>query len=353
MNIPKATQLPSGAWRVQMQIKGERISLTAESEEAAIAKAAEIRAGKDTGPLCRDSLRYCLNAYIRKRKDILSPATLAAYESYRTNHFLDYMDRKISQVDWQDAINREKALGTSPKMLKNAWMLCSAAMAEKGFRPKVKLPRIPKTGMKWLTPEQIPKFLDAVRDQPCELAALLGLHSLRRSEMFGLTWEESVDLEMDFLYIRGVRIMAQGGKVVSRAENKTVDSMRDVPIMIPRLRELLEAVEDKTGYVLKEHISTPLDQINALCRKNGLPEVGVHGLRRSFASLGYHLKMSEEEIMSIGGWRDFQTVHKFYIYLSDLDRKKAINKMKVFYSPDLVPTEASHETPEALKTQAV
>ncbi len=263
------------------------------------------------------------------------------------------MDKKISQVDWQDAINREKALGCSPKMLKNAWMLCSAAMAEKGLRPKVKLPKTSKPGMKWLTPEQIPVFLELIRGEPCELAALLGLHSLRRSEAFGLTWEEGVDLGMDFLYIRGVRVVAQGGKVVPRSENKTVDSMRDVPIMIPRLKELLEAVEDKTGYVLTEHISTPYDQINAICRANGLPEVGMHGLRRSFASLGYHLRMSEEEIMAIGGWRDFQTVHKFYIYLSDLDRKKAINKMKVFYNPDLLPRETSHETPELLKTKAV
>jgi integrase len=71
--------------------------------------------------------------------------------------------------------------------------------------------------------------------------------------------------------------------------------------------------------------------INLICKKNDLPECGVHGLRRSFASLGFHLGLSELEVQEIGGWSDHNTVHKIYLKLAREDRLNAENKMERFY----------------------
>ena len=47
--------------------------------------------------------------------------------------------------------------------------------------------------------------------------------------------------------------------------------------------------------------------------------MGVHGLRRSFASLCYHLGISEAVTMISGGWSDFRTMRKIYTKISESD----------------------------------
>lgn len=331
--VPKAIQLDSGNWFIRLRLKDEygvqhSFPITKETEEECRAEAIAIKYGLKEVPRKKGTLRIAIEDYINHNRAILSPSTIRAYTSYKANRFQKYMDRDITSVDWQKAIDEEDC---SPKTLKNVWSLARAAMAEKGFTPTVRLPKVVKTPMQWLTPEQIPVFLDAIHGKDGELPALLGLHSLRRSEMFALDWA-NVDLKNKIIKVRGALVLAEGSQPVKKATNKTTNSRRDIPIMIPRLLELFEETEVKEGPVLTCNIATPYDQINAVCRENDLPEVGLHGLRRSFASLGHSIGMSEDEIMSIGGWDDFQTLHKFYVYLSDQDRKRAANKMASFYN---------------------
>ena len=74
---------------------------------------------------------------------------------------------------------------------------------------------------------------------------------------------------------------------------------------------------------------------NRLVTSQGVAEKdrgGVHGLRRSFASLAYHLRWSELETMRVGGWSDFQTMRKIYTKLAAQDESEAARKMERFYS---------------------
>ena len=43
MKTPTAKKLPSGRWRVQVMVDGNRVSVTADSEKEAIAKAMEMK----------------------------------------------------------------------------------------------------------------------------------------------------------------------------------------------------------------------------------------------------------------------------------------------------------------------
>ena len=72
-------------------------------------------------------------------------------------------------------------------------------------------------------------------------------------------------------------------------------------------------------------------QIRAACERAGLPNVGVHGLRHSFASLAYHLGLSEKETMKIGGWSDYGTMRRIYTHLSDSDALRGENQMRDFF----------------------
>ena len=101
--------------------------------------------------------------------------------------------------------------------------------------------------------------------------------------------------------------------------------------MIDELWNALSAAENKTGFVYTGHPDTLRRQVNRVCAANGLPEVGVHGLRHSFASLAYHIGMPEKVTMEIGGWSDNQTMRKIYTHVAQSDRSKYANAMADFF----------------------
>ena len=163
-----------------------------------------------------------------------------------------------------------------------------------------------------------------------EIAALLGLHSLRRSEIAALDWS-NVDLEKRTIKVAGSVVPGENWTLVEKPTNKNRTSTRTIPIMIPELYDALKAVKDKTGKVVTCYISTVYERVNKVCEDNGLPKLGVHGLRHSFASLAYHVRMSEQAAMQIGGWSDYATMRKIYTHLSAQDVKQAENAMSDFY----------------------
>ena len=75
------------------------------------------------------------------------------------------------------------------------------------------------------------------------------------------------------------------------------------------------------------------DHINSACKKVGLPKVGVHGLRHTFASLAYHLDWKKLSTMSQGGWSSSRIVDEVYTHNADLDAD--VERMRKFYE-DLV-----------------
>ena len=112
---------------------------------------------------------------------------------------------------------------------------------------------------------------------------------------------------------------------------KNVTSQRTIPIMIPELTALLTAAQAVEQKVVAGSPNSLCKQINRLCEKESLPQVGVHGLRHSFASLGYHLGISEREMMELGGWADTTTMHKIYTHIAKADRLKSENKLADFF----------------------
>lgn len=332
ISVPKPRQLPSGAWTIQLRAEGQ--SVTEPTAALCTAKARAIRAGfleaKKAAP--NMTVSEMLESYIDKRREVLSPSTIRGYEYIRKMRFAAVMDDEAAAVDWQAAIN-EDAAKYGAKTVKNAWGLVSAALAASGFDiPRVTLPQIIKKDQPWLDYEQIGEFLSAVEGEACEVAALLALHSLRASELLALTAKD-IDLKGGKIKVRGAAVLDENNRLVTKQQNKNATSRRDVPIMIPRLRELLPlAIEEaEGGALISTSPNTLRSQINAVCRRAGLPLVGVHGLRRSFASLAYHLEWSELATMHVGGWADYQTMRDIYTKLAEKDKQAEIKKMSNFY----------------------
>lgn len=334
MKVPEPRKLKSGTWFIQLRLDGVSVPVSASSpreckRQAELIKA-EHRAGKratrhDNGK----TLGQAIDEYISDRVNVLSPSTIRGYRAYKRSRFLPYMDKRIDSIDWQRAINAEARL-CSPKTLKNAWGLVRSVLLENGMEVNVRLPAQIPHEKQWLTPEQIPAFLEAVRGEDCEVGALLALSGLRRSEIYGLDWED-IDLKGKRIHIHQSMVLGEDAKPVTRQQNKTQSSTRSVPIFLPRLYDVLRAVENKTGPVVPGNIGTLRKRLKRVCERANLPDIGVHGLRHSFASLCYSLGVSELGAMQLGGWSDYQTMRKIYTHLSQSDRQQSADKLSTFF----------------------
>lgn len=340
IKIPKITILPSGAAHTRIMVNGERISITADSEEECKAKYIAMKYGvieaEKKQKTKRKTLEDALTEYIESRKGFRSPATIYGYERYKKNTFQSMMKADIfttADEQWQAAIKAEKKAGRSPKYIKNAWSLVSAAIFEATKRrPVVLLYEKENNERPFLDPEQIDIFVEAIKGQPIEIPALLCLSSLRRSEMLALKWDK-VDLKKQIIYVHGARVRGEDGHLVHKKQNKNDTSRRTVPI-IPPLLEALQKAERKGEYVSAMTGDLTLTRINQICEANDLPLVGLHGLRHSFASLAYHLQIPEKIAMEIGGWKDADTMHKIYTHLAQRDIAKRAQDFSDYFDPE-------------------
>lgn len=346
IKVPEPKQLPSGNWRIYLS--AEKRSVTETTKDRCIAKAKAIRAGfvEQQKKLPFLTWTKAIDAYIADRSESLSPETVRGYRIIQRNRFQDVMQKPISTpVNWQAAINNALA-GLADKTVKNSWGLMTVIMRVNEIPvPRVLFPVPEKNEREFLDPQQIIAFCEAAKDDTCEMAMLLGLHGLRMSEIRALRFPDSFDMKNGNIFVSGAVVRNEHNKEVFKQRNKTRQSARTVPIMIPRLREMLEA-QSKDGYIVTQANSTINRHIRTIAEQQGLPNITEHCLRHSFASLGYHLRLSEIEVMSMGGWSDNSTVHDIYLHLAQRDRLKAENKMAKFYrtAEKLPPPQAKTES---------
>ena len=335
MKVSKAKKLASGSWFIHLRLDGENIPVTRPTERECVQAAqyikAEYLAGKrDAKKSTELTLGNAVDKFIKDRMNILSPATVRGYNIIRNNRFQAYMNKPLKGIDFQKMCN-EEARECAPKTLKNSWgFICSVLRNVEVLPPKITLPQVPPNERPFLEPEEIPQFIKAVSGTPLEIPSLLALSSLRLSEICALTWS-NIDLNKRCIHVRGAKVPGADQKFVQKQANKNRSSTRTVPIMIDELWNALSAAENKTGFVYTGHPDTLRRQVNRVCAANGLPEVGVHGLRHSFASLAYHIGMPEKVTMEIGGWSDNQTMRKIYTHVAQSDRSKYANAMADFF----------------------
>lgn len=333
INVPDAEKLPSGSWRCRVMIDGKRCSFTAttKTEAEKLAKDCKLGYTMPKKESEKNTVAAAIDNYLSANEKSISPSTRRGYLTIKQNRFPELMNLHIDELTdaiCQKAVNSESV---SPKTIKNSWALVSSAIKyATGKTYVVYLPKPVQNEHPFLQPEQIHIFINAIEGQPCEIPALLGLHSLRRSEIMGLKWE-NVDLKNGLIHIRGSSVYDSENNLVNKPDNKNPSSRRTVPIMIPRLKSLLTAATRTGEFVVTCNPNTIWSQVNRICAENSLPLIGTHGLRHSFCSLAYHLGVSEKVAMQIGGWADYQTMRKIYTHVAESDVSKSVSAITSFF----------------------
>lgn len=283
IKVPEPKQLPSGSWHIYLA--AEKRSVTETTKDRCIAKAKAVRAGfvEQQKKLPALTWSKAIDQYIADRSESLSPETIRGYRIIQRNRFQDIMQRPISTpVNWQAEINAALSV-LADKSVKNAWGLMTTVMqANEMTVPRVLFPVPEKRERQFLDPQQIISFCDAAKGDSCEIPMLLGLHGLRMSEIKALRFPESFDIKNGNILISGAVVRDEHNKEVFKRRNKTKQSTRIIPIMIPRLRELLE-LQRESGYIVRQMPSTINRHIHIIAEKAELPSITEHCLRHSFA----------------------------------------------------------------------
>ena len=335
MKVPKARKLPSGKWFVQIRTGGQSISVTKPTEKEAVAEAMAIKAGiiqNQRTPLADKSLTAAIDEWIASNDERLSPSSVRGYRTIQRNAFPTLMRRRCGDITdkmIERAVNAE-CRNYSAKTVTIRWRFIQQVLVwATGRSYSVKLPQVVQPDIKFLDRTDLKKFLDSVHGTENEIVSLLALSSMRRSEIAALTWD-NVDLKNHWIYVRGAMVPDENHKMIIKETNKNSTSRRDIPIIAP-LYDALSAVENKAGRVVPLHPATIQSRINKACAAAGVPQVGCHGLRHSFASLCHMLQIPQQVAMDMGGWADRATMDKIYTHVSRRDRDAYENEFTDYF----------------------
>ena len=329
--VPTPRILPSGKAFIQLRFEGKSISITEDTPELCKAKARAIKTGliEAIEKPENKTIGTAIDEYIEARNNIISPATLRSYKHIRKYRFTKLMDMNASTVtknEVQNTINLE-AKTIKPKTLKNAWGLVKAAISDyvKFDLSSIVLPAKEPKIVNVYTKEELKKLFRVIEGDDAELAVLLAAClGLRRSEILGLKYS-SFDKVNETVTIDRARVPDENNNLVEK-NTKTFKSTR----VLPCPKFILDKVGEGDGYIYDSHKQNYLlERLKRICTLNDLPDITLHGLRHTNASVMLLLNIPDKYAMERGGWSSNQTMKNIYQHTVSDERKKsdkAVNK---------------------------
>lgn len=251
------------------------------------------------------------------------------------------MDRDLDTIksgEWQGIVDRAYE-SYAVKTVKNSWGLIKSVLSANDvpYPQKVTAPKsVKKRTAAWLEPDEIKAFVAAAKDDEYCIPMLLALMSMRISEIDALRWE-NIPPDAEFIETSGSRVMDESNQWVEKETQKTEESARRVPLLIPELRNAIRERHKDSGKLLDAHQMTLRRAVERTCQKAGVPRVTVHQLRHSFASLSAHLGIPKEISMEIGGWKNDKIMDEIYTHICRADFERYKNQMYYFYNPSEKP----------------
>lgn len=332
--MASATQMPSGAWRVQVYLGTDangvkrKKSITAPTRWEAEKLAAEFVKPVDLFPK-KNTVATVLRDYIDLKKNVLSPSTIRGYEiilNHRLQSIMDVDKDELDSITLQRAIN-EDAATMSPKSISEAKNLVVTALRMFGVKTEFNVTLPAKQPIiKELPPADV--VLKMIRGTEIELPCMLAMWlSLRMSEVRGLQFG---DIKDGILTIHRSKLNL-GDKDVVRNLNKTYNSTRR--LVVPSyIQTMIDAVphESDDEFVVKLSYQTIKYRLRKLAEDNGF-HLTFHELRHLNASIMLMLGVPDKYAMERGGWATNTTLKAVYQHTFSDERKSVDDKINGFF----------------------
>lgn len=305
----KATQLPSGKYRVQVLAghdeKGKRIikSFTAEREWEALKMADEyLNNGHRSDYRAVMTVADAFEEYISSRDNLLSPSTIQGYRVIQRSRLQSIMNIRITELSFRDiqtAVNFDSRR-LSRKSIKSALALLKSALALQDVEINMKKVTLPPAKKKKVELPSAEDVIKAVIGSDIELPCLLAMWlSLRISEVLGLQFG---DISKIGRYITVNRvILTINGHSVLNDRTKTEESTRTN--LLPKyLRDKIAEIphEKDTEFIIKMSYKQISARFNKIMAAHGY-NITFHKLRHEFATTLDDLGVPSDYIQKIGG----------------------------------------------------
>lgn len=253
--------------------------------------------------------------YIASRENVLSPATIRAYNGILKALPEPFQKKRIyaiSHGDIQGVINLI-AKDHTPKTVRNYSGFISAVLNYHGIRlDSPRLPQKEKTDTYIPTEEDVKRIFDALKGTKYEVPIMLAAMGLRRSEICAL---ELSDIEGTLCHINKALVEGPDGFTVKGT--KTTDSTRTVV-----LPEYLVSRITEQGYIFDGFPSTIGQALRRVQKELGIPAFSLHKLRHFFASYLHEKGLSDANIQEMGGWKTDAVMKTVYRHAMEKETAK-------------------------------
>jgi len=328
--LPKAQLLPSGKYRVRVVVNGQRVSVTADDEKTAQAKAIALQAGiaKQEEKKNSQTVKDAISEYIESRENILSPATIRSYKVIQRDYFKNIMHRKVSDITEKDLQKEINALSKDHayKTTKNAISFLASVVSQDhdiSTRRLTYQQNIQKEHA-YLDGNEMARLIDAIKGDIIEIPVLLALWlGMRRSEICALVWSD-FDFDKKTVSITKALVPNSENKYVVKNTTKTEKSRRVVSCpdyIIERMKSIFP--DGCKGRIVKMNPNDIYNHLKVICNSNNIRFVGIHGLRHTNASVMLSLGIADKIAMARGGWSSKDTMQNIYQHIFSTDSSAA------------------------------
>ena len=284
------------------------------------------------------TLDQAIARYIEAGEGTLSPATIRTYETMRKNRFPELMQKNVYDLNRlvvQKAVS-EAAKKLAPKTVANSYGLLTAVLKDyKVDISGVKLPQKKKKRSTYLSAAEIVKLIDAASGDTCEVPILMAVWlGMRRSEIAGLCWD-CVDFDKKTIDVRRAYVPGKDHRYVLKDFPKNEMSQRviDCPdYILSKLQSISPGPGDRVFSVNPETIRR---HVHNCCRRAGITDTTVHGLRHANAAVMIALKVVDKHAMARGGWTSDYTFKQIYGYVFPEDAAQTDAKVNAYFEEAL------------------
>lgn len=264
----------------------------------------------------------------------LAETTRALYQMYLDVHIIPSLGKyklsKILPLHIQDFINEKKKTHVERTVHKYYVIL------NRAFKDAVANKLIPENPCDYIIPpnQRKNKFKpdvynqddfralrlavkDTIDELPVMLAAGLGL---RRSEVFGLRWED-IDIENRLVKINNAKV--RFNKTLEK-KPKTESGIRVIPIPEEVMKVLLK-YRKETGYVVDKYQPDYYSERfkKRVIEKNNLKPIRFHDLRHFYATMMLKNNVQDVTVASLMGHASVQTTKEIYQHVLEEIAKDA------------------------------